>query len=200
MQGKRKHSTHVGHVLLVLLDATRKVHLQHPDNVHVAVDVVAARHGQARRQAELGQLRVGDGGDAGGGLVPERGDELVRLADGDAVVDEAQQVGARRAVGGRVDGAGRQDRHELVGCRELLLLVHDVERDALREDQRLRADRVGRHGGDVAARRGRGVGGVRGGGQLRQGGGAAEAQGQDDIVDSGGVHLFFFLIFLGKGL
>lgn len=129
--------TYISHVLLVLHDTAREVHLQRLHNLQVPLHIVTTSGRQVGSQAQFLQLCVRHNCDTCRGAALCWCDELVHFANGDAVVDELQQVGALRGPGGGVDGLGLKKCCHGVGCGKFLLLVGNVERDTLCEDRGL---------------------------------------------------------------
>lgn len=120
-------------VLLVLHDAALEVRQHGLERRHILRRV----SGQALGQGLLLLLRVGDGvepvdgGLAGAGKL---GDLLVVLADGDARVDDGQEVSLERVEDVLVGGVrARQLRHNGHGAGNLVLLHEDVAADAVEE-------------------------------------------------------------------
>lgn len=130
---KKKKKTHSSRILLVLLNTASKVLGQLLKNGIVGGGVAS----EVVRQAELGQLGVGDNVEPGDGRVARRGDLLVRLADGDAVLHKLQQRGL--GLRERVGVVGLQRLLHVAHGLQLHLLVRNVGVDAHGQDRPRRA-------------------------------------------------------------
>lgn len=164
-EGGREGGTrsHISHVLLVLHDTARKIHLKRLHNLQVPLHIITARGRQVGSQAQLLQLCIRHDRHTRRGLALRRRDELVHFANGDAVVDELQQGRARLCPRGGVDVLALKLGRHGVGRGELLLLVGNVERDALGEDHGLGAGCVRGGGGVLSGFEGVGLDGGGGG-------------------------------------
>lgn len=137
MCGRDEEKTYISHVLHILHDTAREIHLQRLHNLQIPLHIITTRSRQVRRQAQLLQLCIRHDRHTRRGAALCWCDELVHFTNGDAVVDELQQVGALLGPGGRVDGLGLQEGRHGVGGGQFLLLVGNVEGDALGEDRGL---------------------------------------------------------------